>query len=197
MDDQRASTILTLHSRLLTLKQLPRAGWLQRGVVNGESVAEHTFGVATLALLVGDQIPEIDRGKLLTIALLHDLAEVLIGDLPASARRFFRPEAKKEAEYQAMAELVGDMPQAEEYLALWSEYTYRESREARLIKQLDRLEMLNQALLYERSGNPAMAEFWADIDDGWSDEFPLVQELAAQLMTGRSLATFVNGYVGQ
>jgi putative hydrolase of HD superfamily len=196
MDDQRASTIVSLHSRLLTLKMLPRTGWLQRGVANGESVAEHTFGVAALALLVGDQVPDIDRGRLLAIALLHDMAEVLIGDLPASSRRFFSTAAKKEAEHQAMIELLNGLPQAEEYLALWSEYAHRASGEARLVKQLDRLEMLAQALAYERAGNPAMAEFWEDIDQDWSDEFPLVQQMAQQLMEERGICPvpFTNGY---
>jgi putative hydrolase of HD superfamily len=186
MEDQRASTILSLYNRLLALKHLPRTGWLQRGVLKTESVAEHTFGVAALALLVGDQIPDLDRGRLLTLALLHDMAEALMGDLPVGARRFFGAQAKQDAEYRAMDELVGDSPNAEEYLALWKEYSERESREARLIKQLDRLEMLLQALAYERAGHRGMAEFWEDIDTGWSDEFPLVKEMAAGLIVERN-----------
>lgn len=185
MEDQRAATILALHSRVLMLKALPRTGWLQRGLLQVESVAEHTFGVASLALLVGDEIPDLDRGRLLTIALLHDMAEALIGDLPVGARRFFGAAAKQQAEYLAMTELVGHLPQGEEYLALWREYAELGSREARLVKQLDRLEMLAQALVYERNGSYAMAEFWEDIDTGWSDEFPLVQEMAARLFAQR------------
>jgi putative hydrolase of HD superfamily len=183
---QHAATILSLHNRLLTLKLLPRTGWLQRGVMDVESIAEHTFALSALALLVGDQIPDIDRGRLLSIALLHDIAEVLIGDLPASARRLFGAEAKQQAEYNAMLELLADLPRAEEYLALWQEYAARGSREARLVKQLDRLEMLTQALAYERNGSRVMGEFWYDIDEGWSDEFPLVQALVAQLIAERN-----------
>jgi putative hydrolase of HD superfamily len=186
MEDQQAATIVSLHSRLLQLKLLPRTGWLQRGVADGESIAEHTFSVAALALLVGDQIPDIDRGRLLAIALLHDMAETLISDLPTSARRFFGNEAKQDAEYRAMIELLGNLPQAEEYLALWKEYSQRESREARLVKQLDRLEMLSQALLYERGGNRAMAEFWEDADEGWSDEFPLIRDMVLRLLAERN-----------
>lgn len=49
--------------RLLSLKLLPRTGWLQRGVRDVESIAEHSYGVAVLCLLIGDQIAGIDRGR--------------------------------------------------------------------------------------------------------------------------------------
>jgi putative hydrolase of HD superfamily len=187
MDDQRAATIVTLYSRLLTLKNLPRAGWLQRGVMKAETVAEHTFGVASLALLVGDMVPDIDRGRLLAIALLHDMAEVLVGDLPLTASRLFGNTAKHQAEEAAMCELLEGLPQMEDYLALWQDYETRASREARLVKQLDRLEMLSQALAYERAGSRVMGEFWQGADEGWSDEFPQVRTLAAQLLAERNI----------
>lgn len=195
MDEQRASTILDLHRRVLTLKLLPRTGWLQRGLTNVESIADHTFSVATLALLVGDLLPDLDRSRLLAIALLHDLAEALIGDLPASARRLFGSSAKKEAERRAMHELLADLPQMDDYMALWNEYTEGSSREARLVKALDQLEMLSQALAYERTGHRAMAEFWADIDatSAWSKEFPLVQALLTRLTDERGKLNHGNG----
>jgi putative hydrolase of HD superfamily len=186
--DYNAAAILALYQRLLNLKMLPRTGWLQRGQANPESIADHTFGVTALALIVGDQLPDLDRGRLLSIALLHDIAEAMIGDLPMGARRFFGIEVKRQAEERALIEMLSDLPQAEEYLALWTDYAERGSREARLVKQLDRLEMLAQALAYERAGNVAMAEFWEDIYDGWSDEFPVVQSLASQMMYERERA---------
>lgn len=186
MEYHNATIIQHLHARLLTLKLLPRTGWLQRGVVNVESIAEHTFGVATLALFIGDMIPDLDRGRLLSIALLHDMAEALVGDLPFSARRLFGSEAKHQAEQRGMVELLHTMPNAAEYLMLWEEYAEGTSREARLIKQLDRVEMLTQALAYEQAGSRAMGEFWEDVDEGWSDEFPLIQALVDCLKVQRS-----------
>ncbi|NJL34188.1 MAG: HD domain-containing protein, partial [Chloroflexaceae bacterium] len=132
-------------------------------------------------LFVGDQVPDIDRGRLLSIALLHDMAEALFGDLPVGARRYFGIEAKHEAERLAMQELLSEVPNAAEYLELWDDYAARASREARLVKQLDRLEMLAQAAAYERAGNRNMDEFWQDFDEGWSEEFPIIQELADEL----------------
>jgi putative hydrolase of HD superfamily len=184
MDDQRITALYDLQSRLMSLKLLPRTGWLQRGMRNVESIAEHTFAVAALALLVGDQQPGIDRGRLLAIALLHDIAESLIGDLPASARRLFGAAAKREAERRAMIELFAGLPQAEEYLELWDEYCAGGSKEARLVKALDHLEMLAQALAYERAGSRALSEFWED-EGALANEFPLVRELTARLYAER------------
>jgi putative hydrolases of HD superfamily len=205
MHEQTAQALLTLYSQVAALKLLPRAGWLQRGVTVVESVAEHTFGVAVLALLIGDRVgsaahdledtgargasgqpgPEIERGRLLAIALLHDLAEALLGDLPASARRLIGADAKRAAERRAIEELFAGLPNCAEYLALWDEYAAGASAEARLVKQLDRVEMLAQALAYERAGSRTLSEFWAGADQGWSDEFPLVRALGAELIAQR------------
>jgi putative hydrolase of HD superfamily len=185
MENPHATTLLPLFERLLSLKLLPRTGWLQRGVAAPESIAEHTFGVAALALLVGDMEPDIERGRALAIALLHDIAEALLGDLPATARRLLSPEAKQRAEALAMRELLAGMPQADGYVALWEEYARAGSREARLVKALDRVEMLGQALAYERAGSRALAEFWHDADEGWGEEFPAVRALAHELIEAR------------
>jgi putative hydrolase of HD superfamily len=184
MNDQSLIALYRLQNRLLSLKLLPRTGWLQRGIRDPESIAEHSFGVAVLALLVGDAIPHIDRGRLLAIALLHDLAEALTGDLPATARRLFGAEAKYAAERGAMEELLADVPQAASYLDLWDDYVQGASAEARLVKALDRLEMLSQAFAYEQAGSRALDEFWDDADR-WSAEFPAVRTLAEFLIAER------------
>jgi putative hydrolase of HD superfamily len=182
MHNQIADNLLTLSTQMVTLKLLPRIGWLQRGVPNAESVAEHTFGVAALALLIGDTIVGLDRGKLLAIAMLHDMAEALLSDLPASARRFIGVELKHDAERRALEEMFARLPNCAEYVTLWEEYACGCSPEARLVKGIDRMEMLVQALAYERAGSRALSEFWTDIEDGWGEEFPILGALAAQLV---------------
>ena len=175
------AVVVALCERLAALKRLPRTGWLQRGVAPAESVADHTFGVALLALLLGDAAPGVDRGRLLALALLHDLAEALLGDIPAAARRHLGAAAKHGAERGAMAEILDGLPGRDEHLALWEEYAAGQSREARLVKGLDRLEMLAQALAYERAGSRALAEFWQGADEGWDEEFPALREIVRYL----------------
>ena len=185
MHDTTSHNLMALYTQIATLKLLPRIGWLQRGVHNAESVAEHTFGVAALALLVGDGVAGLDRGRLLAIALLHDMAEALLSDLPASAKRFIGAERKHDAERSALEEMLARLPNRAEYLVLWDEYARCCSREARLVKGIDRIEMLAQALAYERAGSRALGEFWEDIEDGWGDEFPILRELAAEILARR------------
>ena len=187
MPDPTSRNLLALYTQIATLKLLPRTGWLQRGVPNAESVAEHTFGVAALALLIGDTVDGMDRGKLLAMAMLHDLAEALLSDLPASAKRFIGAEHKHAAERSALEEMLAHIPNRAEYLELWDEYARGCSREARLVKGIDRIELLTQALAYERAGSRALGEFWEDTEDGWGDEFPILRELAAEILVRRSL----------
>jgi putative hydrolase of HD superfamily len=105
--------------------------------------------------------------------------------LPASARQVLSARSKHEAERRAMQELLAAMPGQTDYLNLWSEYVTGSSPEGRLIKGIDRIEMLAQALAYERAGNRALTEFWIDADQGWSDEFPILGSLAMHLLEVR------------
>lgn len=172
------------------LKRLPRAGWLVAGVVQVESVAEHSFATAVLAMALGQAInrdPEgqgltqpLDLGRVAQIALVHDLAESAITDLPHSATRYLGKDVKARAEAQAMRELAGD-DEPEGMLVLWQAYAEQEEPEARLVRDADKLEMIYQALVYELAGQRGLDEFWQD--HGW--HYPLSASLASALAAGR------------
>ena len=187
MHEQTAQALLASTPRSLPSSRCRAPAGFSAELSGAESVAEHTFGVAVLALLIGDSVAGLDRGRLLAIALLHDFAEALLGDLPASARRLIGADVKRAAERRAIAELFAELPARDEYLALWEEYLAGASAEARLIKELDRVEMLAQALAYERAGNRALDEFWAGAAEGWNEEFPAVRALAMGLLAQRQL----------
>lgn len=183
--EELATAIVALAQKLLMLKALPRTGWLQRGVPKAESIAEHSFGVASLALLMAAHDPSLDQARLLAIAVLHDQAEALIGDLPASASRLLGAEIKHQAEARAMEELFGSLPHGSGLVALWEEYATASSREARLIKALDRVEMLIQALQYQQAGQRNLDEFWDGATKNLS-EFPLVEQIVQVLLQQRA-----------
>jgi putative nucleotidyltransferase with HDIG domain len=106
------------------LKAIPRVGWQMRGVFHPESVAEHTFCVAFLAMILADSLEEeVDRERLLAIALLHDLGEAFTTDLPEPALRFLPRGAKREAEEAVLHDMLHDLPFAEDYFELWLEAT--------------------------------------------------------------------------
>jgi putative hydrolase of HD superfamily len=144
------------------LKHTARTGWVQRGIPNAENVAAHSYGVTFTALVLAQLLAEpVDLGKLLAMATLHDLAEALTTDIPAPAWRYLPPGIKPDVERTALQEIVAGTSFAAVFLSLWEENHARESLEARLVHDADRLDMYLQALVYEEQfGNTHLAEFW-------------------------------------
>jgi len=149
------------------LKSLERSGWMLRGLPPGsESVAAHSFGVAAAAMMLADEArargAEVDVELVLRFALLHDWAEVRVGDLPRTASLYFGAEARQGAETAAFADLVQNLSDAvaEKYQALHQLYEDRACVESRLVKAADIIDLLVQTLAFERAGARGLNEFW-------------------------------------
>jgi putative hydrolase of HD superfamily len=143
------------------LKHIYRQGWLKRGISaeQCETVAEHILGVAMLAWFVTDQyFPSFNRDKILRMALVHDLGEVFTGDLTPEDQ--VSPGEKRRRERESIMHVVGRLPRGREYVDLWEEYEAGRTNEARIVRQLDRLEMACQALVYERQELGSLDEFF-------------------------------------
>jgi putative hydrolase of HD superfamily len=137
------------------LKALPRTGWGLRGIHNAESVAAHSWGIAALVLVF---LPDdLDTARALSYATLHDLAEVRVGDLTPSDG--VSPASKHALERQAMVGLCTALPRGAQLLETWDEYEAQADPEALFVRQLDRLDMALQALLYERTTGVDTGEF--------------------------------------
>jgi putative hydrolase of HD superfamily len=158
--DPHAALRILLHAQ--RLKQVPRTGWVLRGIPQAESVAEHSFGAAFTALVLAEMVePTLDTTKVLTIALLHDLSESVTGDLPTPSNAHFPPGAKSQAETAILAELLAQAPVRERWQAWWCEFEERSSPEGRLVRDADYLDLLIQAYIYEQTtGNRWLGEFW-------------------------------------
>lgn len=149
------------------MKRLERTGWTLRGQAAGtESVAAHSYGVCVAAMLLADEISargvEIDTGRLLRLAVLHDWAEARLGDMPRTGGEYFGAEARRQAERTAFDDMVQGLgTQIEKsYSSLHEDYEQRASLEARLVKAADVIDLLVQALAMERSGARGLDEFW-------------------------------------
>lgn len=144
------------------LKTTPRTGWAVRGVTNCESVADHSFGVALTALTLSEMVPqELNREKILTMAVLHDMAESVTGDLSLGGSRLLPKGAKAEAETLAMDEALNGLGFSDRWLAVWREFEDLANDEARIVRDADRVDLLTQALVYERNtGTVNLEEFW-------------------------------------
>ena len=154
------------------LKRLERTGWTLRGQPPGaESVAAHSYGVAVAAMLMADEIRargvEVDDGRLLKLALLHDWAEARLGDIPRTGGEYFGAEARHRAERAAFDDIVRGLgTQLEKsYSRLHEDYEQRASLEARLVKAADVVDLLVQALAFERAGVRGLDEFWEGVGD--------------------------------
>ncbi len=163
IDDDEALTLLrVLGERWYGLKALPRRGWVLRGVAAPESVAAHAWGVATLALLLCP--PEVNRERAMAMALLHDLAEVVVGDVtPVDP---MTPGEKHVAEWAALQHLLAPLPQAQALAELWQDFEAGQSAEARWVRSLDKVDMALQALRYAREAGLDAGEFLASAAAG-------------------------------
>jgi putative hydrolase of HD superfamily len=150
------------------LKTTPRTGWVRRGVPRYESVADHSWRVAALSLLLAGR-KDVDLNKCLPMALIHDIAESIVGDIPPEDN--VSKEDKQRMEKEAVAKIAGilreattgsdDPALAEKILLdLFHEYEDRVSKEAIVVKDLDLLDMIIQADEYERSFDVDLSEFF-------------------------------------
>jgi putative hydrolase of HD superfamily len=160
-----ASGLINFLSEMMRLKSVPRIGWLLRGVRDVESVAAHSFGVAVIAMMLGDRARargvEVDMERLLRMALMHDLTETRTGDLPSTIKRYFGKSAIKAADERIAREVLEGLgPMGEQYLELWRDYEHRSSLESRLVKAADKLDLLLQSREYEKGGATGLQEFW-------------------------------------
>ncbi len=103
-----------------------------------ESVAEHSWRLAVMAMLVADEYPDTDMDKVIKMCLIHDFGEAVTGDIPA----FWKDESHEAAEKEAVKELLSPLPEKmrSELSELFSEMEARKTPEAKLWKALDNLE---------------------------------------------------------
>jgi putative hydrolase of HD superfamily len=115
-----------------------------------ESVAEHTWRLCLMALVLAPEFPEVDFARLVKICLVHDLGEAVGGDVsaPEQVRRRAAGEAtgKGDDERRDLITLLQPLPAGiKTALALlWDEYEAGASTEAKLAKALDKLETIMQ-----------------------------------------------------
>jgi putative hydrolase of HD superfamily len=169
---------------LQELKRVRRTGWIDRGVplADVESVADHSYLTALIAWITALDNPGLDATRVLKLAIIHDLAEAIVGDAPPydaddvpdradldalntffGVRHVRSPEnqaTKKAAEATAFASMTANLPQPvrDELASLWEEYEEQATDEARYVKEVDTLEAYLQSRHYA-VGEPALPLF--------------------------------------
>jgi len=143
--------ILDFLKNSVNLKTISRQGWIDKlSIKNPESVADHSYSMAIMAMIISD-LKNYDSEKILKMTLLHDLAESKIGDITPEQ---MTAENKMKIENEAFAEIINQLPETikSQYHEIWKEYQNNSSKESLFVHQIDKLEMALQAKIYQKNG---------------------------------------------
>jgi len=136
---------------VLELKNISREGWKNKlDIVDVESVADHSYSTAIMSMVLSD-LQGLDTEKIIKMALLHDLAESVVGDITPDD---INSKKKASMENAAMKQILVNLPGniSEQYVTLWNDFQKNSSVEANLLHQIDKLEMAFQAKFYLDGG---------------------------------------------
>lgn len=176
MENKEAKTLVNFFEAVGKLKKIKRTGWLNNGVSRqeSESVSDHCLRVSAMALFLGKKLG-CNQEKLVKMALLHDLHESACGDLTLDYTKYgsspgFTPEEKDRLELEGMEKFFAILDasgkqESKEFRELWLEAEEKKTLEARILHELDKLELLLQASEYHRQGK------------GRKDLFPLFDKV--------------------
>jgi len=158
---EQTEGVLTFLRAAERLKTVMRSGWTSDG--QQESVAEHTWRLCLMAMLLYGHTPGIDLARLLKMCLIHDLGEAIGGDVPAPAQK--AGASKSDQERSDLVQLIAPLPPAlrQEIVDLWDEYEAAGSPEAKIAKGLDKLETILQ---HNQGKNPANFDYAFNLEYG-------------------------------
>jgi len=103
-----------------------------------ESVAEHSWRVSLLAMLLEDEIKDADFSKIIRMCIIHDLGEAITGDIPV----FWKTKGDSDHEDDMIEQLLDTLPepQRSRFRDLFAEMHAQETKEAKIYKALDKME---------------------------------------------------------
>lgn len=186
-----AQAILDFIEEIAVLKNLPRTGWRFQGIKDGESVADHCYRVSLLSMILADMLNthgvHLDVEKVMRMALLHEVAEARIGDVPFPALEYIPEDVKERGEDKAVRSMFGEFGVVgEKYIELWEEFEGNTSVEGQLVRAADKLELMIQAYEYEKIGYRSLDKFWTN-NWNWQGikQFAQIQEIMDLLLERR------------
>lgn len=187
LDAAAARGLAGLISRAVSLKGVPRQGWIDKaGISRPESVADHSYGTALAAMAAGDALG-MDTLRMVRMALLHDLAESITGDIVPGAV----PAGEKAGiEGAAMAEILGGIPGPLRgaYGDAWAEFEEGRTAEAAMVRELDKIEMAAQAAAYSGAGG--------GVGGGGAEGLAEISESARRAVSSRAGAALLGEVEG-
>lgn len=186
-----AQAILDFIEEMAVLKNLPRTGWRFQGIKDGESVADHCYRVSLLSMILADMLAthgvRLDAEKVMRMALLHEVAEARIGDIPFPALEYIPENVKERGEDKAVKSMFEEFGTVgEKYIEIWEEFESNSSVEGQVVRAADKLELMIQAYEYEKVGYRSLDKFWGN-NSNWQGvkQFAQIQEILDLLLERR------------
>ncbi len=189
------------------LKRKKRRGWtVLHDLKNSETTADHVFRATILSWLLGKEEKTLDLEEMIKMTLVHDLCEVFAKDeIPyeglvdensskeekrkirkkrsrtqyTKEERKKRLEEKSRKEKEALDKLLKDLPKDFSTKAkhLWQNYENKRTKEARFVKQIDRLESLMQALEYWKEQGQIERDLWLSASSEWATNKNIIEAI--------------------
>lgn len=141
------------------LKNVLRTGWLELKVSSDriESVAEHIYGCLVLAIgLESEYKLDLDMLKVMKMITLKELKKVNLKE--TTTRDYLKPDYKEESLSDAVSNITNGLLKHDEIVALMKEYEENQSKEARFVYQLSKIEADLQAKIYDLNGYMTMED---------------------------------------
>jgi putative hydrolase of HD superfamily len=139
------------------LKTTKREGWRRFNIMDGESISDHMYRMSILTMLAPPSISQKLNIPLCTkMALIHDMAELLVGDITPVDNVPKQEKSRREEETmdylcKSLLGKVDGGDSGEEIRRVWREYEDSETPEAIFVHDIDKIELLLQMVEYERA----------------------------------------------
>lgn len=155
------------------LKTTKRQGWLDYGIKNAESIADHMYRMSMITMLCPQSLVkrlDIDIPRCTTMALVHDVAESLVGDLTPSQKSQIEGQygkGEKSRREGAVMKYFGEVMLGQvdggragdkagdagrDLIAAWQEYEDAKTNNSKFVHDVDKIELMLQMVEYERRG---------------------------------------------
>ena len=149
------------------LKTTKREGWRRFGIDHGESISDHMYRMSIITMLCPPSLSSrLDIAKCTKMALIHDMAESLVGDITPVDGVAKSEKSRREAETMdyLCSDLLGNVhggASGKHMREVWQEYENAETMESKFVHDVDKMELLLQMVDYERSheGRLELGEF--------------------------------------
>jgi putative hydrolase of HD superfamily len=144
------------------LKTTKREGWRRFDINNGESISDHMYRMSIITLLCPPSLArKLDISRCVRMALIHDMAEALVGDITPVDGVSKTEKSRREADTMdyLTKTLLGNVHDGEagkEIKAVWQEYEDSKTLESLFVHDVDKMELLLQMVEYEKSHEGAV-----------------------------------------